>query len=281
MLKQAKQKDQAFLDDLALARSDKDSLHIWWMGQSGFLVSWSGTTILFDPYLSDSLTAKYAGTEKSHVRMTERVVDPSLLTEIDIMTSTHNHSDHLDGETLKALIAANPDCDFVIPEANRDFVADRLGCDCEYPEGVVDLETIEVKGVRVTGIPAAHSEIERDGAGRCVFLGYVMKLGPWTLYHSGDTLWYDGLEEILQPLGVDVAFLPINGDVPERKIAGNLNGAQAAKLAKAIGAQVVFPCHYDMFAFNTESPELFETTCREIGQEYRVVLNGERVSFKR
>lgn len=279
MLKKAKLKDEAFLVDLEEARGEGESLHVWWMGQSGFLVEWNGTTILFDPYLSDSLTAKYAGTEKPHVRMTERVVDPGLLSGIDIVTSTHNHSDHLDGETLAAVLGANPEIAMVIPEANREFVTGRLGCDFDFPDGVVDLETIEVKGVRVTGIPAAHSGIERDEVGRCVFLGYVMTVGPWTLYHSGDTLWFDGLEDILKPLGVDVAFLPINGDVPARKIAGNLDGAEAAKLGKAIGAKTVFPCHYDMFEFNTETPELFEATCREIGQGYAIPLNGERVSF--
>ncbi|MCI0446120.1 MBL fold metallo-hydrolase, partial [bacterium] len=35
------------------------SLDIWWLGQSGFLLLWNGHSLLFDPYLSDSLTAKY------------------------------------------------------------------------------------------------------------------------------------------------------------------------------------------------------------------------------
>ena len=52
------------------------------------------------PYLSDSLTAKYAGTDKPHVRMTERAIDPARLDFIDVVTSSHNHTDHLDHETL-------------------------------------------------------------------------------------------------------------------------------------------------------------------------------------
>ena len=51
----------------ALLTSDR--LHIWWLGQSGFLVQWQGQRALLDPYLSDSLTEKYAHTDKPHVRM--------------------------------------------------------------------------------------------------------------------------------------------------------------------------------------------------------------------
>ena len=45
--------------------------------------------MLFDPYLSDSLTAKYADTDKPHVRITERVIDPESLDFIDVATSSH------------------------------------------------------------------------------------------------------------------------------------------------------------------------------------------------
>ena len=61
--------DQTLLDDIA-ARRDSEYLSIWWLGQSGFLVQWQGRHLLFDPYLSDSLSTKYAGSDKPHVRMT-------------------------------------------------------------------------------------------------------------------------------------------------------------------------------------------------------------------
>jgi hypothetical protein len=31
-----------------------------------------------------------------------------------------------------------------------------------------------------------------------------------------------GLDDLLKPYHVDIAFLPINGNKPERKVAGNL-----------------------------------------------------------
>ncbi|HSH96115.1 MAG TPA: MBL fold metallo-hydrolase, partial [Roseimicrobium sp.] len=80
--------DDAFLMDVAKARADRDRLHLWWLGQSGFLVQWQGRHLLFDPYLSDSLTKKYAATDKPHVRMTERVIAPERLDFIDVVTSS-------------------------------------------------------------------------------------------------------------------------------------------------------------------------------------------------
>src|SRR6266446_6262949 len=99
--------DDAFLDDVAAAGHDLANLHLWWLGQSGFLIQWQGRHLLLDPYLSDSLTTKYAQTDKPHARMTGRVVAPDRLDFIDLVTSSHNHTDHLDGETLQPLLQVN------------------------------------------------------------------------------------------------------------------------------------------------------------------------------
>src|SRR5262245_42636508 len=93
--------DDDFLADVETSRASLTELHIWWLGQSGFLVQWEGRHLLLDPYLSDSLTKKYANTDKPHIRMTERVVAPESLNFIDVVTSSHSHTDHLDAETLK------------------------------------------------------------------------------------------------------------------------------------------------------------------------------------
>ncbi len=268
--------DDAFLADVADANRDDEGLRLWWLGQSGFLVQWQGRHLLLDPYLSDALTRKYAATDKPHVRMTARVVAPERLDFIDVVTSSHNHTDHLDGETLGALRRVNPALHLVIPEANRAFVADRLGCDPAWPLGLDDGVTVTVAGFTLTGVPAAHNDLDRDAEGRHPYLGYVVTFGPWTLYHSGDTLWYDGLVDRLRPHAVDVALLPINGYRPERRVAGNLDGPEAARLARDIGARLVIPCHYDMFTFNTATPDRFVAEAERLGQAYRVLRAGER-----
>ena len=272
-------KDDRFIVDVRNAGREPGRLHLWWLGQSGFLVQCGRRHLLFDPYLSDSLTKKYADTDKPHERMTERVIDPRKLDFIDVVTSSHNHTDHLDAETLTPLMDANEMLHLVVPTANRDFVSERLGCDPAWPVCIDAGETIDVANLEFTAVPAAHEDVERDSEGHCRYLGYVVRCGQWTLYHSGDTVLYDGMEETLRKFSIDIAMLPINGRKPERGVAGNLDGAEAANLAKAIGAKLVIPCHYDMFTFNTESPDLFERTCKKLDQPYKVLKAGERLTL--
>ena len=273
---QAFAKDADFLADVAACRDHGSELHIWWLGQSGFLVQWEGRHLLLDPYLSDSLTKKYANTDKPHVRMTERVVAPERLNFIDVVTSSHNHTDHLDAETLKPLLKVNPELKLVIPEANRQFVAERLGTDPKLPLGLDAGQSLAAADFVIHAVPAAHEALERDVAGRCGCLGFVAECGPWTIYHSGDTVLYEGMVETLRRWRIDVALLPINGRAPERRVAGNLNGAEAARLARDIGAEVAIPCHYDMFEFNTADPMAFVKAAQDLRQHYCLLQNGER-----
>jgi L-ascorbate metabolism protein UlaG (beta-lactamase superfamily) len=272
-------KNDDFLADVQAARREPDKLHLWWLGQSGFLLQWQGRHVLIDPYLSDSLTAKYANTEKPHERMTERVIDPARLDFIDVVTSSHHHTDHLDADTLKPLLRASPDVAIVVPEASRDFSAERLGVDPSRLIGADAGKTVSAGGFTFTGIPAAHEKLVVDEHGRCKFLGYLVQLGPHSVYHSGDTVWHDAIVDALRGRGCDVAILPINGAVPARKVDGNLNGHEAARLARVIGAGVAIPCHYDMFAFNTDTPDAFVAECERTGQPFNVMRSGQRISL--
>src|SRR5437764_12352175 len=159
-------RDEAFLNDVRSARVDLEHFHLWWLGQSGFLIQWQGRHLLLDPYLSDSLTHKYATTDKPHVRMTERVVAPERLDFIDVTTSSHNHTDHLDPDTLGPLFKVNPRMELVIPEANREFVVNRLGLVAELPCGLDAGKSVQLAGFKIHGFPAAHRLLEKDSAGR-------------------------------------------------------------------------------------------------------------------
>ncbi|MGL4609140.1 MAG: MBL fold metallo-hydrolase [Trueperaceae bacterium] len=186
---------------------DSKFLHLWWLGQSGFLIQYQNNHLLLDPYLSDSLTKKYESTTKPHVRMTERVIAPERLDCIDVVTSSHNHTDHLDAETLLPLMQINPELKIIISKANLEFAANCL----------------QISTERLT--PITH------------------------------------------------------GRESSRGVAGNLSGAEAAQLAKNISAKLVVPCHYNMFEFNTVSPDDFVNVAEKIGQPYYVLQNGERLSL--
>jgi L-ascorbate metabolism protein UlaG (beta-lactamase superfamily) len=272
-------KDESLVAEMDAAFTGENGFDIWWLGQSGFLVQWNGYRLLLDPYLSDSLTRKYTSSDKPHIRMSELVIRPELLHNISIVTSSHNHTDHLDAETLIPILRNNPGLSFVIPEANREFVAERVHCDNNFPIGVNDRKPVQIGAFSFYGIPAKHNEIERDIKGNLKYIGYIVAFGPFKIYHSGDTLWFDHMPELLKPFNIDVAFLPINGNDPKRGVAGNLDVKEAAGLAKAIGAKIVIPCHYDMFTFNTADPADFVQACMNNEQAHKVLKGGEKYTF--
>ena len=269
------QKDDDLLLDIGAADVRDGHMRLWWLGQSGFLVQFDGAHLLLDPYLSDSLTAKYANTDKPHVRMTERAIDPARLDFIDVVTSSHNHTDHLDAETLGPLRHANPGLAIVVAEANRSFVADRLHMSPSVLLGLAIGAHVDVGPFRIEAVPAAHEALDPQ------YVGYIVRCGAWTLYHSGDTLRFEGMADVLRPHDVHVALLPINGRAPERRVAGNLDAGEAAALARDIGARVAIPCHYEMFTFNTADPATFVEACHAIGQRADVLRCGEQWSSDR
>jgi L-ascorbate metabolism protein UlaG (beta-lactamase superfamily) len=270
--------DDAFLADIHAA--GRDQLHLWWLGQSGFLVKWQGDYLLIDPYLSDSLTTKYAGTDRPHVRMTERVIAPERLDFIDVVTSSHNHTDHLDGESLIPLLKANPDMTVLVSRANVDFAANRLQVSPARLTPIrVDAGAIRVGSFAFQAIPSAHESLEQDANGDYKFIGLIVQVAGWTIYHSGDAIPYDGLVKRLDQRKINIAILPINGRDPARGVPGNFTAKEAAGLGKAVHAGLVIPCHYEMFAFNTVLPQGFAKAARQIGQEYYLMKCGERLNL--
>ena len=265
-------KDEALLADIRAHDRDDGHVRLWWLGQSGFLVQCQRQHLLLDPYLSDSLTRKYENTDKPHVRMTERAVDPAALDFIDVVTSSHNHTDHLDAETLTPILQGQPRVRLVVPAANVAVVCERLGLPRSRPIGIVPGDAVVAGAFRLEAVPAAHEAVTPE------YVGYIVRCGPWTLYHSGDTVLYDGMADVLRPRGIHVAMLPINGRAPERRVAGNLDADEAARLGKAIAARTVIPCHYEMFTFNTADVGRFVDGCAAVGQRADVLRCGQRWS---
>ena len=272
--------DAAFLEDVLRAKQSAEQLHLWWLGQSGFLIQWEGYHLLIDPYLSDSLTKKYAGTNKPHVRMTERLIAPERLDFVDVVTSSHNHTDHLDGETLIPLSKANPDLTILVSGANVQFAAERVQVSPERITPIhADGESVSIPPFLFHAIPSAHESLEQDENGDQRFIGLIIQIGKWTVYHSGDCVPFDGLAERLKSWKIDLALLPINGRDPARGVAGNFTAEEAVQLGKDIRAGSVIPCHYEMFDFHTISPELFIQKAEEANQPYNVLNCGERLDL--
>ena len=244
------------------ASKDETGMHIWWLGQSGFLVQIAGENLLLDPYLSDSLTTRYAGTDTPRERITGLVVEPSLLSFVDVVTSSHAHQDHLDPGTLPHVLADN--AAFVCAAGSEQVAAERAGRQPDAALGISNDATFG--GFWLEAVPAYH-----EGAPEAV--GYVIRNGAYAFYHAGDSRRVQGMAEAVAPHGVDVAFVPINGK------HGNMDGADAARLAYEAGAYIAIPCHHEMFRFNTASTSRFVAECVRIRQEYRLPRAGERITI--
>jgi L-ascorbate metabolism protein UlaG (beta-lactamase superfamily) len=276
--------DDAFLDNITrLETTASEKVIIAWLGQSGYLVSHGGFRLIIDPYLSDSLTRKYAETTKPHERISRLVIAPERLTDISFITSSHNHTDHLDGETLAKLIGANPGVKVIVPRANYTFALDRLvsagvANAATYLVAIPVDETLtmsDIHGCTITAVPAAHEALDTDENGDYRYHGYCITIGGKTIYHSGDCVPYAGLVDAVAPHHPDVALLPINGRDPSRGVSGNFSGPEAAALAQSLGVKHVIPNHYDLFAFNTADPQEFVDACEATSQPYKVLRLGE------
>ncbi len=271
-------KGQALLDEIRDTHPAAGTLAIWWLGQSGYVIKSRRGLLVIDPYLSEHLTSKYANTDKPHVRMTECPLRGADLTDVDLILSSHKHSDHLDPGTLPDLMAASPKAVLVLPTPLVSYAED-LGLPAGRLLGLDAGERYHApSGFLIRAIPSAHEELDTDAAGHHLYLGYIIETEGLRLYHSGDSMLYDGLPDRLGPDRLDVMFLPINGRDPRRGVAGNMSAAEAVALAKACKPRYVVPNHYDMFTFNTVPVSLFEAEARLLpeGVTPKILQCGER-----
>ncbi len=263
------------LAEIAETRPSPGSLAIWWLGQSGFLIKSSLGLYVIDPYLSEHLTNKYAKTDRPHVRMTEAPLRGADLTFVDLALASHKHSDHLDPGTMPDLLAASPNAQLGLPLPLLEH-ARSLGLPRDRLIGLKAGQVIDHAGCRVRAVPSAHETLDTDDRGNHLYLGFVLEAEGLRLYHSGDSLAYEGLEDWLGPRPLDALFLPINGRDPARGVPGNMTAAEAVALAGRVQPRFVVPHHYDMFTFNTVPVSDFTDRTMPEGVTAKVLRCGER-----
>lgn len=237
---------------------------IFWLGQAGFWIETGKHRLLIDPYLSDSLAKKYKGQKNAHERMMPPPVAVADLPLPDLVLITHGHTDHLDPETLAPLRARFPDLPFVVPAACEAMARDRIGVDAPLILADADRELSPLPGLTLTVFPAAHEARETDADGHDRFLGYGIAANGLRIYHSGNSIPFDGLPERLADFAPQICLLPVNGRDAERKadgVPGNFHLSEAIQLAQA--AHYLIPHHFGMFAFNTIDPDVIDAAARE------------------
>ncbi len=266
---------QALLKNIRTCSLRKGECAIWWLGQSGFIIKLGKTVIGIDMFLSPHLR-----------RQIPALLNPDELKNVDLVLGTHDHTDHIDRKSWPAIARSLPAAQFIVP----DFVLPGLAKDLRIPPqrfiGLDDGTCAKACGVRITGVASAHELLNRDPTtGRYPFLGYIIEANGFRIYHAGDCCVYEGLQTRLSRWNLDLVLLPINGRDAVRLASnciGNMTYQEAVDLAGALGPGMTIPLHYEMFASNSENPQLFLDYMRVKYPRLKTTLcrHGERMILR-
>ncbi len=239
-------------------RVEPGSLAIFWLAQAGFVYKTpAGKIIYVDPYLTDSVHRQLAGEMYGFKRIMMAPLAPAEV-EADFLVCTHSHADHLDVDLIPVLVN-DPRIHFVgAPDCRAEF----------EKQGVpADRYTIMERGLmldygdfRLTPVYADHGDLAPDA------LGVVLQIGDIKVWQVGDSAYRPDMWQDVFAMGIDVLVPPINGAY------GNLDGVEAAKLARDAHARVAIPCHFWMFAEHGGSPIQFLDACKDLAPELRPLL---------
>lgn len=243
---------EALIREISSAVVPQGQMAFWWIGQIGFAHKLAGRVIYVDPYLVDE-----------RVRLHPPVILAEQVTNADLVLGTHDHSDHIDHPTWKAIASASPEAVFVCPAMHVERLSRELDIPLSRFCGIEDGQEVMVKGIVLRGIASAHEKLDQDPVtGAYPYMGYVLKADGVSFYNAGDTCNYEGLETKLRACGtLDAVFVPINGRDSYRYThgcMGNMTFQEAVDLTGAIRPRSAVPAHYEMHAINLENPQKFE-----------------------
>jgi L-ascorbate metabolism protein UlaG (beta-lactamase superfamily) len=242
-------------------------LGVTFIGHSSFLLQMDGRKVLIDPVFAKRLVV---------LRRQRR---PGLLVEelppIDLVLLTHAHMDHLDVSSLRRVIRATRRLtgktpEVVVPKGVEDLVSS-LGF--SQVHGLAWWEQIDVQGLHVTMTPCRHwgARMFRDthrGYG-----GYVIEGTDHSVYHSGDTAYFDGFSEIGARLKPQVALLPIGAYFPDSYRTVHTSPEEAVRAFLELGADQMVPMHYGTFRLGREPMD--EPLQRLKAEATRIGMNGK------
>ncbi|KKR97270.1 MAG: hypothetical protein UU47_C0001G0043 [candidate division TM6 bacterium GW2011_GWE2_41_16] len=207
---------------------------ITWLGHATFLIQLPGITLITDPVLA------------SPSPILQRLIsayDISTLPKIDVVIISHNHRDHMDIQTLKALHKFNPELDILLPHGNRHYVRN-IGISHEH----MWWDQWQKKQLSCTFLPARH------WSQRGLFDRNTSLWGSWmvqdehnTIYFGGDSAYGDHYATIAHNFNtIDYALLPI-GPCDESLRDVHMNAEEAGKAFLDLQAHACIPMHFGTF----------------------------------
>lgn len=221
-------------------------LRVTWMGHSSVLAEIDGSRVLFDPVWGRRCSPfDFIGPKRLH-----RVPLPlSQLGPVDVVVISHDHYDHLDLPTIRAL--AKGDTLFAVPLGVGAHL-ERWGV---RPDRLRELdwhESTTVAGLTLTATPARHF----CGRGlrnqqHALWASWVVAGDEHRVYHSGDTGYFAGFKEIgaqhgpfdvtMIQIGAYSEFWPDIHMTPEEGMRAHLD------LQGGQPAGVMLPIHWGTF----------------------------------
>lgn len=256
-------------------------LRIWWIGQEGFVFKSATQIIYIDPYLSTYAERITKGKPNEHVRINPPPMKPEDVTHADFVICTHDHADHIDPESIPVIAVQSSHARFVVPECARETMRN-FGIEDDRIQTMKGDDVLYLDDIQVYAVPAKHEEFDHDPQKGYPYLSYVIKIDGMTIFHSGDTIPYNGQVEKLEKHKIDLAFLPINGrDDFRHKLdfEGNFTCEEAVQFALNINADLTIPMHYDMFAINTVDINEFCQIADEYNLRYLVMKHATSTLF--
>ena len=226
-----------------------DDNYVIWVGHSTFLIKKSGVTILTDPIFSERASPlKNFGPK--------RIIPPALqitdIPNIDFVTVSHNHYDHLDTRSLKEISALHPNAIFLVPSGDLKLLKKNK------INNVYEFEwwkSFKGKNFEFTFTPVQHwSKRSLFDRNKSLWGGWYIKHNDYSIYHAGDTGYSDDFKETRIRLGAPkYAFIPIGAYDPEWFMSdSHVNPEEAVQIMLDLQAEKGFGMHWATFTLTDE-----------------------------
>lgn len=226
----------------AWVRPAETGLRATWLGHSTVLLEMDGLTILTDPVWGQRASPfSFVGPK----RFQPVPVGLGALPKIDLVLVSHDHYDHLDHPTIKALART------AVPFVTSLGVGAHLEAWGVAPERITELdwwESVELGGLTVTAAPAHHfSGRFLADRNRTLWSSFVFKSERHSVYFSGDGGLSPLFGEIGRRLGpFDLVMMEVGAFHPSWG-AVHLGPDNALEAWRLLGSGKLLPVHWGTF----------------------------------
>ena len=220
-----------------------------WIGHSTFLINNGDLTILTDPIFSERASPlNFAGPK----RLIKPVIKIKDLPEVDVITISHNHYDHLDVNSLRKIQKKFPNVKILVPQGDLKLLKNyNLNNGFEF----LWWEEIIFDNTKFIFTPAQHWSARglRD-RNKSLWGSWFIKNEDKNIFHAGDTGYSDDFMEIRNRLGaVDFAMIPIGAYDPQWFMSySHVNPEEALSIAKDLDAKKSIGMHWGTFILTDE-----------------------------